>query len=813
LSSDPHWSFTEIRDPNCSLCSLGERSGSLRCLTGVGPRDADLMLVGEAPGRREIQPDVRRPFAGPAGQYLDRILENIGLDRESIFITNIICCHPPGDDDPTPQQIKACKPFLDAQIRAVKPKRIMALGGFALKALTGRSGITKYRGQVFMLRYEDIPPIEVYASFHPSFVRRYPKNYPVLYTDLLKFRGSNSNPIVKNYVPVTDILHFRRVARELLKSPEISYDYETEALDPHTGARMICISLSPCEGTAYSIPLDTKLAPWTDHERKEVHRVLGAILSRPNCFHTAFNSCFELKWSKYGGIDSKCDWDPMVAAGLLDENLPHDLGTSVQMYVDPDFIKLDSEKISTWSWDKVWPYNCGDADYNLRLTHSLKPRLEQEPSSQKLFDNLLMPFQTKVVPRLELNGIYIHEDKLQQAEERCIPERDKYSKEILSHVPPDYVLPVKSKKALKRGFNPGSPKQLSDLLFNVLGLPPGPLTGGGDWSTADAVLQGLKGKHPIIEPIIEFRGQEKLIDFLNSWRELKDSNGFIHPHYHLRPVTGRLSCTDPNLQQVPRILFIRNVIGAPPGYILLIFDYSQIELRIVAHYSQDPEMIRAFMNHEDIHLLTASDISGIPMEELRLRIEGGEEEAKEIRKKAKAVNFGLVFEMGAFGLKQYAKEKYEVELTMEEATLWRSKFFEKYNRVPVWHQKQIDEVHANRQVVSMIGRVRHLNNILSSESDVVAEAERQAINSPVQGLASDFNLMSAVEVNRILPPRDGWLAGLVHDESLYCIKEDKADYWEPIIKDIMEHPPLDKFTSEKFSVPIEVDAAVSPYWS
>jgi len=768
------------------------------------------MVVGEAPGRREVE--VEKPFSGPVGKYLDLILENVGLDRDSLYITNAVRCHPPGDRSPSMQELKACKGYLIEEIKRVRPKKILALGNAPLGSLTGKSGITKHRGSPVVISFDDLQ-VEVLPTFHPGFTRRYPKNYPVLYTDLLKFKGGNNNLIIKNYTPVTDIAHFRRVARELLTSPEISYDYETEALDPHTGARMISIGLSPHEGTAYSIPLDTELAPWTDLERKEVHRLLGAILSRPSCFHTAFNSCFELKWSKSNAIDSKCDWDPMVAAGLLDENLPHDLGTSVQMYVDPDFIKLDSAKITTWSWDNVWPYNCGDADYNLRLAHALKPRLEKEPSSQILYDNLLHPFQTKVVPKLELNGIYIHEDKLQQAEERCIPEIKKWSDKILSYVPSDYVLPVKSRKALKRGFNPGSPKQLGNLLFDVLGLPPGPLTGGGDWSTGESVLLELKGKHPIIEPIIEFRGIEKLLDFLNSWRQLKDSNGFIHPHYHLRPVTGRLSCTDPNLQQVPRILYIRNVIGAPPGYVLLSFDYSQIELRIVAHYSRDLEMIRAFMNHEDIHLLTASDISGIPMEELRLKIESGDEWAKEMRKKAKAVNFGLVFEMGAFGLKQYAKEKYGVELTMQEATLWRNKFFERHNQIPVWHQKQIADVHLNRQVVSMIGRVRHLNNILSSDADIVAEAERQSINSPVQGLASDFNLMAAVEVDKVLPPRDGHLAGLVHDEAIYIIKEDKVSYWEKRIKDIMENPPIHKFTTEKFLIPLEVESTVSSYWA
>jgi len=805
--SNPHWAFEEVRDPLCARCNLGEINKELRCLTGVGPKNADLMIVGECPGRREIQPDVRRPFAGPSGQYLDRILENVGLDRSVIYLTNVLCCHPPHNVDPTKEQVEACKPFLEAQIETVKPKRIMALGNFALKALTGRSGISKYRGSVFSLQLDDLLPIEVFASYHPSYIRRNPRFYPILFTDLLKFKGTIGNLISKNYIPVTDMVTLRGVVRELLTSPEVSYDYETEALDPYAGARIICIGLSPHEGKAYCIPLETELAPWSPQEKKDIYRFLGAILSNPKCIHYAFNSSFELKWSKHRNISAKCDYDPMVVAGLLDENLPHDLGTSVQIYVDSDFIKLDASKVFTWDWDKVWSYNCGDADYNLRLAHVLRPKLEAEPSSQRLYNNLLHPFQTKVLPKLELNGIYIHMDKLEQAEARCIPERDKQSSEVLKYVPEGYVLPVKSKKSLKRGFNPGSPKQLSDLLFNVLGLPD---NYGG--STAEVALKELEGKHPIMVPIMEFRKYEKLLDFLESWSSLKDERRFIHPHYHLIPTTGRLSCTDPNLQQTPRILFIRNVIGAPPGYVLLIFDYSQIELRIIAHYSQDPEMMKAFLNHEDIHLLTASDITGIPMEELRSRIEAGSEEDKELRKKAKAVNFGLVFEMGVYGLMEYAKEKYGVDLTLNEATLWRSKFFRKYNQIPNWHRKQKKEVHQNRQVVSMIGRVRHLNNILSSDADVVAEAERQSINSPVQGLASDFNLMSAVEVDKVLPPKDGWLAGLVHDESIYIIKEDKASYWEKRIKDIMENPPLSKFTTEKLSVPLEVGITMSKYW-
>ncbi|GAI99376.1 unnamed protein product, partial [marine sediment metagenome] len=279
----------------------------LRCLVGVGPRDAELMLIGEAPGRREIQPDVRRPFAGPAGQYLDKILENIGLDRDEIYITNVICCKPPHNDDPTPSQISACKPFLDAQITTVKPKKIMALGGIALKALTGRSGIAKHRGKLFTLTYDNIPPIEVTASFHPAYVRRSPGYYPVLFTDLLRFKGGNLKNIETHYQPIEAMTTFKTMIRELLASPEVSFDIETERLDPWTGAKIICIGLSNKPGRAWCIPLEQPWGLWSEKELADIYRLLEAVLSNPRTRVIAFFSLFDLKWLWTRNILARCD--------------------------------------------------------------------------------------------------------------------------------------------------------------------------------------------------------------------------------------------------------------------------------------------------------------------------------------------------------------------------------------------------------------------------------------------------------------------------------------------------------------------------
>ena len=320
-----------------------------------------------------MEADIRRPFAGPAGKYLDRVLEAVNLPRESLFITNVIACHPPHDRDPLPEEVKACQHFLDLQLRSIKPKRILALGNFALKALTGKSGISTYRGKTFHLDLGGDQPTEVYATYHPSFVRKNPKMYPVLFTDLLKLKGRPDVHIPLEYIPVTDMSTFKQVASRLLASPEISFDLETEHLDPWTGAKLICISLSCKEGRAYVVPLEGQHAPWSVDERAYIYRILETMLSNPNIHIIAFNAKFDLLWMwTRGMVKAKCDFDPMMAGTLLDENLPHSLEATVQLYLDPEFQKLDPSNISSWPWEDTWPYAARDADYTLRLAHVLR---------------------------------------------------------------------------------------------------------------------------------------------------------------------------------------------------------------------------------------------------------------------------------------------------------------------------------------------------------------------------------------------------------------------------------------------------------
>ncbi len=806
----------EVRNPSCNECSLAQVNPKHKiCLPGVGPVPCDQMWVGEAPGKREQ--DTETPFQGPVGKYLDQILKFLNMDRNSAYITNAVKCHPPYDETPTDTMVKACRHYLLEEIKLVQPKKIMLLGGTPLNSIFGKGKITAYRGKSFIVDF-GIFSSEVYPIFHPGYVRRNPRFYPVFYTDLRRFNGTTSTEVQTDYAPVMDMSTFYKVSTRLLKSPEVSFDLETTHLDPWTGAKIICIGLSDQEGWARTIPLESPFSPWTDQQLKDIYRILGVILNSPHRDVITFNAKFDCMWMTTRGVKTKCDFDAMMAAYILDENLPNNLVDVTKLYLNPDFSKPNPDHINSWTWEEIWPYNCGDADWTLRLSHVLRERLKREPTSEVIFKQLVMPAQTEVLPQLELNGIYVVPEKVAEARKKCEEEARVSKANIMEHVPADFVLPVKSRKALKAGFNPDSPKQLGKLLFETLKLPIIAYTETKDYSTAEAVLIELKGKHPIIDDIMLYRQYSKNINtFLDPWDQLKDSNGFIHPHFHQKTITGRLSSSDPNLQQVPRDPLIRNCLGAPPGWKLIASDYSQIEMRLAGHYSQDPEILKAYNTGVDIHVLTLSLITDMTVEAIMERLGSTDKitkgKMKELRKKAKAVNFGLIYGMSAEGLQEYAKVKYEIDMTLAEAQAWRKAYFDRYKRLLPWHEEQRQKVYKDHKVISHIGRVRHLYNILSSDQFIRSEAERQAINSPVQGLASDLCLLAAIEVCRIADPREIKIVGLVHDSAMYLVREDRAEYWKEKIKYIMTHPPIHIFNSAPLTVPIEVDIEIAQYWS
>jgi DNA polymerase I-like protein with 3'-5' exonuclease and polymerase domains len=267
-------------------------------------------------------------------------------------------------------------------------------------------------------------------------------------------------------------------------------------------------------------------------------------------------------------------------------------------------------------------------------------------------------------------------------------------------------------------------------------------------------------------------------------------------------VTGRLS-GEGGIQQVPRDPFIRSIIGSRPGWKFVSADYSQIELRIAAMVSEDKKLLAQYQRGEDVHMLRAMKMTGKPAK----RVE------KEERKKAKAVNFGYVYGMGENKFITYAFENYDVRVTPEEAHTDREGFFEDYPALRVWHERQRRLARRYRMVRSPLGRIRHLPDIGSSTESVRQEAERQAINSPVQATASDLMLMSLVELHRLLDPKHGFVVGTVHDSILFEIRDEYVDEYAEIIKTTMEDVDRVRRMYEcEITVPIVADIEVGTHW-
>lgn len=332
--------------------------------------------------------------------------------------------------------------------------------------------------------------------------------------------------------------------------------------------------------------------------------------------------------------------------------------------------------------------------------------------------------------------------------------------------------------------------------LRVLALTP---QGQASWGKATLKRLARMPEFPVAAHLPAFRKATKEAQYIRSWLELAESDGRIHSTYnYYRVVTGRLSSSNPNAQQIPKSA--KNAFTAAPGMVLVTADYSQIELRVAAHIANCEPMRAAFLRGDDLHTLMAALMAGIDPSEV----------TPEQRQGAKAANFGFLFGMGAHKFVTYADDTYGVAFTHEEAEEIRAAFFTTWDGMQAWHDKQRKDANEYGYVKSPLGRLRRVPKIWTGDAYLRGEAERQAINSPVQGMASDMMIMAATEISRMqyIHP-----VALVHDAILCEVPEDKADACARAIKDAMENIPskLKKLGCD-FSVPLVADVAIGKSW-
>lgn len=815
-----------VRNEHCTDCKLHDGAAyNWVCETGSGDENSSIIVVGRMPNSDTYQKE------------LEEVLTEVGLDIGDMYFTAALKCRN-FDKNSSATDVKACRQYLDREIALIQPRWVLALGNEALLSTTGHSGIMKYRGRVI-----ERDGYSVFPTVSQAAVRRNPGQRSAWGADLQLFAAEvyeKASKIPPPKISVIDTLPKFKKMLKLVETADLnSYDIETHGyseFDPE--GKIVCLCMTLVHGEqvrVVALPLYHPQSPFRRSWIEALHRVREAI-RRARKRKTKFiaqNGKFDARWLRHYNVPATVTFDTMLAAHLLDENRLKGLKPQAASRLGVRPWAIDTKNLLTTPLRDVLKYCSLDTYYCYHIYLELRAELVTQPRLARVFKFITMAAAEMYID-VERRGVWVDREVLATNAKIAEDMRQHIDDKLMSYVPtgtPEELdelgWPHKGRRATLMPVNFRPSNFARWFLFNYLELPiiargkEKPNGAPGDPSMAEAVMIELKGEHPVVELLLERAKWEKFCGFFTSYDEVADDNDRIHTTFKLAgTVTGRTSSGKAdeekitvrgadirgiNLQQVPRDPLARSVFGAPPGWVFVEADYSQVELVVVAFIARERTMLHLFRTGQDIHRATASWVLGIPPD----RVDKNE------RKKAKAVNFGFVYGMGWRKFILTAKEKYGVDFTPDEAQQIRREFFRQFKGLQAWHARQRRLVHEHHRVQSPIGRIRHLPDILSPEQGVQAEAERQAINSPVQSFGSDMLLFAATRINKELKRRKlpAYIIGTVHDAALFEVREDAVAECLPIIKKIMEDvEPLRRFFGCNFDVPLRADLKVGKHW-
>ena len=594
-----------------------------------------------------------------------------------------------------------------------------------------------------------------------------------------------------NYSAVTDVIQLQAFIDQVLASPEkiVAFDCETDGLNCREAA-LVGFSLSCCTGEGFYIPLvcgDGLLAGnliSTDEALAQLQRLFG----NKDCTVIMHNGKFDYQVLCCNGLPQPLCliWDTMVAAWLLEpERSSYSLESLAAGKLGLETISFDSivPKGSTFAdltLDQAVPYAAEDADLTWQLYQLFKPRLEQT-NLLKLFLELEMPV-LPVLAQMELQGIHIEGRELED-----------YGRELAQEIA---GIQAEIYEIVGHEFNIASTKQLQQVLFEERGLPTGKKTKSG-YSTDTSVLETLAALDVVPRKILEFRAKSKLLStYVETLPKMSDSQGRIHTSFvQTGTATGRFSSRDPNLQNIPvrdeEGRRIRSAFTATPGKVLISADYSQIELVLLAHLSQDEGLCSAFNQGVDVHKATAALIFGVPAQEV----------TAEMRRTAKTINFGVMYGMSAFRLSN------ELGIPRGQAQGFIEKYFATYAGISQFKEDMISQAEEKGFVETLMGRRRYIPAINSRNKLEKSGAERIAVNTPIQGSAADIVKKAMLAVTDLLKKEScsAQLLLQVHDELIFECDQREADTAAALIRQGME-------SVVDLRVPLKVSVEIGPRW-
>ncbi|WP_455380998.1 DNA polymerase I [Acidihalobacter prosperus] len=598
----------------------------------------------------------------------------------------------------------------------------------------------------------------------------------------------------KHYETIVDEAKFERWFERLKAADLFAFDTETTDLD-YMRARIVGISFALKPGEAAYIPLahDYLDAP-EQLDRESILTKLKPLLESSTPAKVGHHIKYDRNVLLHHGITLEgIRHDTMLESYVLDSTATrHDLDTLTQTHLGHHNITYEEvagKGAKQITFNKVAienaaPYAAEDADMTLSLHEVFWPRLSQSPSQKSVYEEIEIPL-IRVLSRMECNGVLVNADQLR-----------KQSAELAAQMA---SLEEKACDIAGSTFNLGSPKQLQNILYNQLNLPVIRKTPKGQPSTAEDVLEELAQHHDLPRVILEYRTLSKLKSTYTDRlpERIDPQTGRVHTSYHQAVAsTGRLSSSDPNLQNIPirreSGRRIREAFIAPQGHLILAADYSQIELRIMAHLSGDKSLLAAFSAGEDIHKATASEVFGVLPEKVSL----------EQRRAAKAINFGLIYGMSAFGLGK------QLGIGRNEAQEYVDRYFERYPGVRHYMEEMRLFAAENGYVETLFGRRLYLPEINSRNNLRRTQAERVAINAPMQGTAADIIKRAMITVDHWLEQQapEIRLIMQVHDELVLEIPESQIQSASREVRKHMEN-------AANLDVPLVVDIGTGNNWN
>ena len=597
----------------------------------------------------------------------------------------------------------------------------------------------------------------------------------------------------ENYVTILDEETLLTWVESLKEAPLFAFDTETDSLD-NVSANMVGLSIAIEPGVAAYVPVAHDYLDAPDQiPRDRILELLKPLLEDDKVLKVGQNLKYDRGILANYGIELRgIAFDTMLESYILDSVAGrHDMDSLSDRWLKHKTITFEEIAgkgknqltFNQIALEEAGRYAAEDADVTLQLHLKMWPELQQNEGPLNVFKNIEMPL-VPVLSRVERNGVKIDPAVLHA-----------HSQEIAKRL---IELEKKAYDIAGEEFNLSSPKQLQTILFEKQGIKPLKKTPGGAPSTSEEVLEELALDYPLPKVILEYRGLAKLKSTYTDKLPLMISpkTGRVHTSYHQAvTATGRLSSTDPNLQNIP----VRNEEGrrirqafiAPEDYLIVSADYSQIELRIMAHLSRDTGLLTAFAEGKDIHRATAAEVFGLPLESV----------SSEQRRSAKAINFGLIYGMSAFGLAR------QLNIPRKEAQKYMDLYFERYPGVLEYMERTRTQAKEQGYVETLDGRRLYLPDIKSSNGARRAGAERAAINAPMQGTAADI-------IKRAMIAVDSWLLSekprvrmimQVHDELVFEVHKDDLEAVAKKIHELME-------SSTTLAVPLLVEVGSGENW-